>query len=488
MIPASGNACPIPVFRYALEFWEADPYIVEIYYRNSLDQAERGLVDRVIASSRGGDKVVNTELREIDIEGRLDEQTRGFINRLSPGEYPWMVLRYPRITGINKILWSGPLSNTAVDIMLNSPAREDVALKLADNVTAVWVLLESGNRQKDRAALETLSNELSRLEQTLALPDLDLWMVSSQSGYHEKVSTINFDIVTVSRDDPKEEYFVQMLLNIEDDLEDFVSDPIVFPVYGRGIALWAIVGRGINQWNIREAAEFITGPCSCQAKLLNPGTDMLMTMDWDNVVESIADMSLANPLTGLGDFPGREAEVIRLLDEATVGRLGSLSGPEARREAEPGRVVYLDIFKDNEGQEGEVQSGEESHEGQSSGAVSPTVSPSGRSQGTPSEASDAAGSSSGSGIFSGVTDSLNAMDESLCFTSRSSDASLDYSGFSRDNEGGSENVYMADRRRMDPDENDQKNRNVLLSFALVFAGVIGAVLVLGLVFYWKRVK
>jgi len=347
LIPSEGISCPIPVFRYALEFWDADPYIVEVYYQNSLVPSEQALVDILLMASRGGDTKANLELRSLDIEGNIDEITRGYINRLTPEKFPLIVLRYPRVSGINEVIWSGPLSRENVDNMLRSPARERIAEKLAGDVTTVWVFLESGDRRKDRAALDLLNNQLRRLEQTLALPDLELWWSRSHNDADEVIPVVNFDVVSVSRDDPREAYLVRMLMNTEDDLKEFESEPIVFPIYGRGIALWAIVGKGINEWNITEAAEFLTGPCSCQAKLLNPGVDLLIAMDWDGVVENIADMSIANPLSGIGDFGSREEEVRNRLESATDERLGTAVKKDEHRATDSKRIVYLDIFGDN---------------------------------------------------------------------------------------------------------------------------------------------
>ncbi len=347
LAPPEVLSCPIPVYRYALEYWDADPYSIEIFYKNSLDPREEELVNYLIRASRDSERKANLELRNLNTEGNIDEITRGFLNKIAPPEFPWVVLRYPRIIGLNEIIWSGPLNKESINLILTSPVRESMADKLVKDATAVWVLLESGDRQKDRAAYDLLNRELRRLEQTLVLPDLELWWNSSQDDSDDNKPNIKFDIVRVSRDDPREEYLVKMLLNSEADLNKFESEPIVFPVYGRGIALWAIVGKGINEWNIREAAEFLTGPCSCQAKLLNPGVDILISMNWDKFIIPLTDMSIANPLSGIGDFSSREVEVRRLLESATSERLGTDITSSGSRANEAGRVVYLDIFKDN---------------------------------------------------------------------------------------------------------------------------------------------
>ena len=56
----------------------------------------------------------------------------------------------------------------------------------------------------------------------------------------------------VDRDDPKEYWFVESLLSMEEDLKDeqWFDKPMVFFVFGRGRALPPCVGKGINEDNL----------------------------------------------------------------------------------------------------------------------------------------------------------------------------------------------------------------------------------------------
>ncbi|HBE42288.1 MAG TPA: hypothetical protein DDW27_13975 [Bacteroidales bacterium] len=346
-ISPDSMSCPVPVFRYALEYWDAAPYRVEIFYKNSLESEEEELLIYFLRTSDGSDIKANLEIRKIDIQGKTDDATRNYISNLSPAMLPRMVLRYPYISGNNNIVWSGSLNKVNIDQLLNSPARKNIAEKLARETTAVWILLESGDRRKDQAAFDVLERELRRLEQTLQLPDPELWWDHSKGTPVEKLHGINFNIVRLSRNDPREEYLVNMLLNSERDLTGFDAEPIVFPVYGRGIILYSIVGKGINDWNIGEAAAFITGPCSCQARLLNPGIDLLISMDWDKIIENLTDLNIANPLSGIGDFTGREEEARRLLESATVKRMGNENIKVPVIITDSGKAVYRDIEDNN---------------------------------------------------------------------------------------------------------------------------------------------
>ena len=336
-------SCPIPVFRYALEYWKADDYTLEIFYQNSLNPEEEELANLISKSTSDGNIKVNLDLKKTDIKGGIHNINHSYLNDLSMDELPWMVLRYPRISGINKIIWTSPLNKRNVNLLLNSPVRKTISAKLLEDVSAVWVFLESGNKKKDRSALDRLEKNLKRLEETLVLTDPAMWWGDPQDIKAGNIPEIKFDVISVSRHDDRENPLIEMLLNSENDLQEFESEPMVFPVYGRGIILYAIVGKGINEWNIRDAAEFITGDCSCQAKVNNPGLDLLISMDWEKHVEHLTDISRVNPLSGMGDFQNREEEVRRRLELATLQRLGKASKNTKIRENGSGKVVYLDI-------------------------------------------------------------------------------------------------------------------------------------------------
>ena len=347
-IPVNSKACPVPVFRYALEFWESDPYRLEIFYSNSLNRVEEELVNYLIDVCKGNKVKANLMMRKVDIESEDFDISTSVLKGRKTGDSPLMVLRYPFMSGINSILWSAPLTAENVDLLLHSPARDSIATGLLSDASAVWIFLESGDRRKDRDAMDFLENELRRLEQTLALPDFALWVGGYQGVPGEGDPKIRFDILRISRDDPREKLLVDMLMNSEKGLDEYVTEPMVFPVFGRGIILWALVGRDINENLIAETSIFMTGPCSCQAKMLNPGLDMLISRDWNALVDHIADISVVNPLTGMGDFTRREEEVKRQLESAVMERLGT-SGTVGQNHGteKKGELVYLDILDES---------------------------------------------------------------------------------------------------------------------------------------------
>ena len=89
-------------------------------------------------------------------------------------------------------------------------------------------------------------------------------------------------MLRVPRDDPPSSALVAMLIGSEPDLAER-TDPMVFPVFGRGRALLPLIGAGITAKNIHDSAAFLVGPCSCEVKEQNPGFDLLLAADWDDV-------------------------------------------------------------------------------------------------------------------------------------------------------------------------------------------------------------
>jgi hypothetical protein len=79
---------------------------------------------------------------------------------------------------------------------------------------------------------------------------------------------------------------VRQLLGSEPDLAG-LSEPMAFPVFGRGRVLYALVGAGITAENVRKAAEFLGGDCSCTVKRDNPGTDLLLIADWGEIKPAV---------------------------------------------------------------------------------------------------------------------------------------------------------------------------------------------------------
>jgi hypothetical protein len=310
---AAAFACDTPVYQWAMDNWQADAYELVVFHTGALTPADQGIVDGLSENSQA-----NLSVRTIDVSRDMDEHVRSLWEAQSSPELPCMVLCYPLYAPVFVPVWTAPVTADAVQAISHSPAREDVAGHLLDGDAAVWVLLECGDAAKDEAAADTLRTELERMPESLAEA-----VSAIDAGDDVPVDGYAFSVVSVSRDDQAEAALVEMLLRTEPDLRDF-EDPMAFPVYGRGRALYALVGAGITGQNIRQACLFLASGCSCEVKDDNPGTDLLMAVDWDAAVDAmpIEEFSLP-PLPSRTAVEAAEAN-LAAVEEPHEGRLLSI--------------------------------------------------------------------------------------------------------------------------------------------------------------------
>jgi hypothetical protein len=266
------HACNIPVFRFALEQWPADRYRLVIYHNGTLSAVEQAELDTLEKYLDADNTPVNLTLERRDV-GRL---LRAF--SAAPPR-AWMALRYPEHAHIAAPALVHPLDGAVIKSFLDSPARRTIAQRILRGESVVWVFLDSGDKAADDAAHALLKTKLAELEKTLELPKLTTDPKDKLQAEQIELK-IAFSILRIAADDADEIILRRMLMNMEEDITER-KEPMVFPVFGRGIALYALVGKGINEDTIAGAARFLTEKCSCEVKRLNPGVDLLMTATWE---------------------------------------------------------------------------------------------------------------------------------------------------------------------------------------------------------------
>src|SRR5262249_14378219 len=204
----------------------------------------------------------NLTLQTVDLNQPTDEALEQLFQAEQSPELPWLVVRYPAASKIQENVWSGRLRAEVIRCLLDSPGRQEIAQRLLAGDAAVWVWLPSGDAAKDAAVADLLQAQLKKLQETLKLPTPTSTIEGQAAAPPSPPLRLTFSLVRVARTDPAEKMLVQMLLHTESDLADY-TEPLVFPVFGRGRVLYALVGNGINADNLEEAARFVTGACSC---------------------------------------------------------------------------------------------------------------------------------------------------------------------------------------------------------------------------------
>jgi len=157
-VPA--HACSVPVFQWALEQWEPDLYELYVFNRGTLAETEQTILESRCAR-------VNVVVHVVDLDGNLSTDETGIWQAQKSPAFPWLVLRHPVWSPVVADLWAGPLTDQALGALFDSPTRRQVAAHLLEGVPAAWILLESGDSEKDEAAAQKLEDELTRLEEAL---------------------------------------------------------------------------------------------------------------------------------------------------------------------------------------------------------------------------------------------------------------------------------------------------------------------------------
>ena len=293
-------ACSIPVFRYALEHWHPDAYLVYVFHRGELTPEESEQLAALQPKRPDGVPITNVKVRSIDLDGDRDEETRALWESHRSQTLPWLVVQKPGpVRGPAIDVWSGELTAANVALLVDSPARKFISERLLAGESVVWLFLDGGDKEKDDAAYALLTSELERLKGTLELPPIDPADAAELSVTPEGLK-LSFQAKRISRDDPAEAALVQMLLSVEPDVrqEPYVHMPMALPVFGRGCALYTLAGDGINPRTIEDACRFLIGGCQCTVKEQNPGTDLLLAVNWDLYVEPSVSLPTAMPPLG----------------------------------------------------------------------------------------------------------------------------------------------------------------------------------------------
>ncbi len=293
-------ACQVPVFRYALERWEPDPYELLVLHEGPLSEDAQAALSYLEKQASQVD-TATFSVADVAIDDSTDPAMRKLWRENSPKGDPVLAVLYPSQSQVpSRLAFCEPLSKKSVEHVLSSPVRDSLVRELQDGDSAVWIFVPCGDKPKDDAAYQTLQEQLAKDAQWITLPSPEELEVPAEVIKQSKIELrIDFGIVRLDRDDPREKFTLDALLNSESDLKEF-DEPMAFPVFGRGRVLYALIGKGISAETIRSATSFITGPCSCQVKNQNPGFDMLILNDWD---KALGDVLISEPIPTVAQQP-----------------------------------------------------------------------------------------------------------------------------------------------------------------------------------------
>jgi hypothetical protein len=160
-----------------------------------------------------------------------------------------------------------------------------------------------------------VEKRLRFLEQVAALPLQDPNDPDSQLGPGPPLK-LNFTVLRVSLDDPKEKLFAAMVGGPQQ--QELIANGTSFaaPVFGKGRVLGAWALSEFDDMAIEDATLFLIGRCSCRIKNENPGWDVVLKTDWEQALAKAGEMR-----------EGEAASAASFSDDTKAGR--TAAGPSA---------------------------------------------------------------------------------------------------------------------------------------------------------------
>ena len=290
VISSVAQACNIPVFRYALERWTPDACQVFVFHQGALSSEDSSVVAQLTQSSLAGHAEANFRLTVADVRQRLDDDVQDVWLSLKASlpdaeqnqlTSPIVIARSAVGRGKMVTHWKGSLTKLREAGVLSSPARTELTKRLQSGHAIVWLVLKSPQEERNTAVKRLLEAEFAKLSASVQLPE-GIGLPGSEL-YSEVPLLLKFSILEIDPNDPDEQFLVQLLSGFH--AESFAAgEPLIIPVFGRGRALEVIPAGNLNAGLIEDLTVFLCGACSCQVKELNPGFDLLLSVDWNTAL------------------------------------------------------------------------------------------------------------------------------------------------------------------------------------------------------------
>jgi hypothetical protein len=291
-------ACQVPVFRYALERWQADPFRLQII-SNGPPPALSEIPDHL-----------NLELEALDLTQLSPAHQFAIIGLDQITEYP-AILLHPPESWTNPAPLVFPASESSLKNILDSPARQQIKTDLLAGESTVWVLIEGSDQAANDATFQQLEQTLKKAQSQIQIPEgviqaNQVGKVGDDISLDDVLRStiplkISFKIKRIKRDDPAEQAFLRILTA---NRYSPPAEPLVVPIFGRGRTPGPLLGSSITPEAILTACEYLCGACSCQVKSGNPGYDLLFQANWQKNLQSglvVIDKHLPAILPSLND-------------------------------------------------------------------------------------------------------------------------------------------------------------------------------------------
>jgi hypothetical protein len=291
-------ACQVPVFRYALERWQADPFRLQLI-TNGPPPSVTEIPDHL-----------NLEFESLDLTRLSPAEQFAVVGLDQITEYPAYLLHPPE-SWQNPAPLVFPATEASLINILDSPLRQRIKTDLLQGHSTVWVLIEGIDSKANQAIHQQLQDTLKKAQSQIQIPE-GVIQADQVGKVGEDISLddvlrstiplkISFKIERIERDDPAEQAFLRILTA---NRYSPPEEPLVVPIFGRGRTPGPLLGSSITPEAILTACEYLCGACSCQVKSGNPGYDLLFQANWQEKLQSglvVIDKHLPAILPSLND-------------------------------------------------------------------------------------------------------------------------------------------------------------------------------------------
>lgn len=293
----TAEGCTIPVFRFALDRWEADKFHLVLPASAAKDTAIQDILRPLRANGKAN----------LDITTSKDAaQTLAELHSSREGGAP---------------VWSGTLDKGALEAVLDSAARQQILAHILAGDSIQWVIADSGS-PLDTAEAERIEKRLKFLEQVAALPIQDPNDPDSQLGPGPPLR-LKFTTLRLRRDDPAEKVLLQMLAGPKGEIEPATTS-FAAVVFGKGRVLGAWPLALLDDRSLEETSMFLVGRCSCRLKVENPGWDLLLNVDWEKALEEAGRTQAKTASVAAPDPAPKLSKAERLPHPASAAKLPAL--------------------------------------------------------------------------------------------------------------------------------------------------------------------
>jgi hypothetical protein len=287
----------------SLHEWKPDYYRALVVYDAKNPAITDEGVNAILAKSEDNIKSLNLSIRKIDLadKANIDAKTAEVLKVMKPGKFPFTIIYFPENSEFENPLWAGNMSTEEADMIADSPARREIVRRLLKGESAVWLLIESGVDYKDYRILKLLSEEIKNIGDKPASGDIvPVEVADLKKGKDKQKPPTKMSIIRISRDDVAEKFLLKLLNDIEPDIMNVENEPVLVPVYEKGRILKLFSNAEITGDNIRNAIELFTDGNIEMERVLNPGTALPLSVNWDAFASG--KLSIDKELPALRNF------------------------------------------------------------------------------------------------------------------------------------------------------------------------------------------